>query len=287
GIQGSIKFKWKPPVGFVIADKMYVDLELKVTAKNFTDVYVNLKTVKLFIYNESYAVPKILSVTGVPQNIKEAGGTKTFKVVVEDYESKDINGERPSLLFLSKGVGLSLVSFVKVDKLTFAVPAKGQWVFDVSVNLNGLEMTSSKSTGYFDIYAVSANSIQSNPSNVSLEVWTSMGFPTSSWSDSVEFKIGVENSYTFSVLDPKAEGNLNVKFTQCGSLGGPVCDCKAASVGVGKPKSIFNCSIKWTVPETALEGTESFSYKAQNSSPISGDVDFKDQDFSGTIRLVK
>lgn len=289
GVMASIKFKWKPPVGFVILDKMYVDLDVTISTKDLAENYIHKKTIKLFVYNESYAVPKILSVTGVPQNIKESGGAKSFKVLVEDYESKDVNGERPSLLFLSKSVGLSLVSFVKVDKLTYMGPTKGQWLFDVSVNLNGLEMTPFKSPGYFDIYAVSANSVQSNPSNVSLEVWTSIGSPISSWVDPIEFKIGVENNYTFTVLDPKAEGNMTVNFkTQCGFLdGSPVCSCKAAPVTFGKPKSVYHCSIQWTVPETAVAGTQSLSYEAQNSSPITGDFDFKTQTFNGTIQLVK
>lgn len=288
GVLASIKFKWKPPLGFVILDKMYVDLDVTISTKGLPEDYIHKKTIKLFVYNEAYAVPKILSVTGLPQNIKEAGVAKTFKVVIEDYESKDVNGERPSLLFLSKSVGLGLAPFVKVNNLTYAVPAKGQWIFDVVVNLNGLEMTPSKSAGYFDIYAVSANSVQSNPFNVSLEVWTSIVVPISSWTDPIEFKIGVENNYAFTVLDPKAEGNMTASFlTQCGLLdGNPVCDCKAVPVAFGKPKSIYNCSIQWTVPETILTSSQILSYKVQNVSPVDPSEN-KEQTFNGTIQFVK
>lgn len=288
GVPASIKFKWKPPVGFVILDKMYVDLDVTISTKDLPENYIHKKTIKLFVYNESYAVPKILNVSGVPKTIKESGTAATFKVVIEDYESKDVNGERPSLLFLSKSVGLSLAPFVKVSSVSYPNPAKGQWIFDVIVNLNGLEMTTSKSAGYFDIYAVSGNSVQSNPYNVSLDVLTSISVPVSSWTEPIEFKVGVENNYAFTVLDPKAEGNLTATFlSQCGLLdGAPVCDCKAVPVAYGKPKSISNCSIQWVVPETILSSSQILSYKVQNLSPVDP-LDNKEQTFNGTIQFVK
>jgi hypothetical protein len=289
GVQASLTFKWKPPVGFVFSDKLIVTLEVSIETTNHTEKYLYKTNVPLLIYNEAFAVPRIVSVTGLPSNIKESGIVSRFVVNIEDFESNDVNGERPSLLFLSKSSGVSLAPFIKIDKTTLTDPKLGKWYFDVSINLSEIEITKATSTGYFDVVALSGNSVQSNPYNVALPVWTSVSAPVTTWTENINFKVGASNTYTFTVLDPKAEGRMAVDFiTQCSTLGTqskPSCTCKGVASGFGKPQSTFLCTIQWDVSANELLGSKLIEYKARNSSPVATDVDYKEQVFKGTIQI--
>ena len=289
GVQASLTFKWKPPVGFVFSDKLIVTLEVSIATTNLTENYLYKTNIPLLIYNEAFAVPRILNVTGLPSNVKESGIVARFGVNIEDLESNDVNGERPSLLFLSKSSGVSLAPFIKIDKTTLMDEKLGKWYFDVSINLSEIEITKATSTGYFDVVALSGNSVQSNPYNVALPVWTSVSLPVTTWTENVIFKVGTSNTYTFTVLDPKAEGRMAVDFiTQCAALGTqskPTCSCKGVTAGFGKPQSTFLCTIQWDVSMSELLGDKLIEYKARNSSPITNDVDYKEQVFKGTIQL--
>ncbi len=289
GIQASLTFKWKPPVGFVFSDKLIVTLEVAIATTNLAENYSYKTNIPILIYNEAFAVPRILSVTGLPSNVKESGIVSKFGVNIEDMESKDVNGERPTLLFLSKSSGVSLAPFIKIDRTTLMDEKLGKWYFDVSINLSEIEITKATSTGYFDVVALSGNSVQSNPYNVVLPVWTSVSAPVTTWTENVIFKVGTGNTYTFTVLDPKAEGRMAVDFiTQCSALGSqskPMCSCKAVPASFGKPQSTFLCTIQWDVSVDELLGDKIIEYKARNSSPITNDVDYKEQVFKGTIQL--
>ncbi len=289
GVPASLTFKWKPPIGFVFSDKLVVTLEVSIATTNLAENYSYKTNIPLLIYNEAFAVPRIVSVTGLPTNVKESGIVARFGVNIEDLESRDVNGERPLLLFLSKSSGVSLAPFIKVDKTSLVDAKLGQWSFDVSINLSEIEITKATSTGYFDVVAISGNSVQSNPYNVALPVWTSVSMPLSTWTEDVIFKAGTSNTYTFTVLDPKAEGRMAVDFiTQCSTLGlqsKPTCSCKGVTAGFGKPQSTFLCTIQWDVSVNELLGNKSIEYKARNSSPVTNDVDYKEQVFKGTIQL--
>ncbi len=288
GAPASLTFKWKPPVGFVFGDKLVVTLEVSIATTNLAENYSYKINIPIFIYNETFAVPKILSVTGLPQKVKEAGTAAKFRVDLEDFESTDANGERPSLLFLSKSTGISLAPFIKIDKTTLIDAKTGRWYFDVSINLADLEITKSTSTGYFDVVALSGNAIQSNPYNVVLPVWTSISVPMTTWTENVVFKAG-SNTYTFTVFDPKAEGQMTVDFvTQCSLIGTqskPSCACKAVSAGFGKPQTTYICTIQWDVSASEMLGNNVIQYRAKNSSPIATDIDFKEQTFQGIIQV--
>jgi hypothetical protein len=289
GVPATLTFKWKPPVGFVFSDKLIVTLEVSIATTNLAENYSYKTNIPLLIYNEAFAVPKIVSVTGLPSNVKESGIAAKFGVNIEDLESQDVNGERPSLLFLSKSSGVSLAPFIKIDKTTLLDAKLGKWYFDVSINLSEIEITKATSTGYFDVVALSGNSVQSNPFNVALPVWTSVSTPVTTWTENVIFKAGTSNAYTFTVLDPKAEGRLAVDFiTQCSSLSlqsKPTCSCKGVTAGFGKPQSTFLCTIQWDVSATEVLGNKLIEYKARNNSPVMNDVDYRELVFKGTIQI--
>lgn len=286
----TLKFKWTPPVGFVIQDKMVYPLDIVVFTTNGTDKYILNRSVPLHIYNEKFSVPEIISVSRVPSWIKEKEVSRFFDVRVKDIDAKDADGLRPTLQFLSKNIGnLNLSPFLKTQRPTLSDPAKGLWDFRVEINLNGLELTVDQTTGYFDIYAISANGIESNPLGQQLAVRTSMAEPVTSWSDAIDFKIGQENHFSFTVLDPKGEGVLNAQFvTQCSSLvGAPQCSCKSIAGTFGKPTTSSLCSIVWNVPAGETVRTEKITFNATNKSPVSGDTEVIPASFDKNINLVQ
>jgi hypothetical protein len=288
GVPASLTFKWKPPVGFVFSDKLVVTLEVSISTTNLAENYSFKTNIPILIYNEAFAVPRILSVTGLPQKVKEAGLASKFRVDIEDLESKDVNGERPTLLFLSKSSGISLAPFIEVVKTTKEL-TPGKWSFEVSINLADVEITKASNTGYFDVVAISGNSVQSNPYNVALQVLTSVSLPITTWTEAAVFKVGSNNTFSFTVLDPKAEGQLSVDFvTQCASIGvlsKPTCSCKVVGPTFGKPQSTQICTIEWEVAANEMVGNKFIDYKAKNSSPVTTDNDYKELTFQGKIQL--
>lgn len=288
-IPASIKMTWKPPVGFAIQDKLVYGMDLTLATKNYSENYIHKKSVPLLVYNESFAVPQIVSINQVPLNMKEKDAAKVFNVLVKDVDARDVDGFRPSLMFMSKNLGgLNISPFLKIKRTALVDVTKAQWLLEVEVNLSGLELTANSTTGYFDIAAVSANGIKSNPMSQSIAVWTSVALPLSSWNSEIQFKIGTENRYTFTVIDPKSEGKLSTNFdTQCSSLSPDLnCSCQSSTL-VGSSSSASVCSIVWNVASTELPRAVQISYTAKNQSPIFGDSENKVSPFTNTIQLVK
>ncbi len=284
----TLKFKWTPPVGFVIQDKMVYPLDIEVYTTNNTEKYVYTKSIPLHIYNEKFSIPEIVSVSKVPAWIKEKDVSSFFDVRVKDIDAKDADGLRPTLQFLSKNMGnLNLAPFVKAQKPTLKDESQGLWDFRVEINLNGLELTADQTTGYFDIYAISANGIESNPKGQQLAVRTSVSAPVTSWSETIEFKIGLENRFSFTVLDPKGEGIVKSDFTTpCASLvGAPQCSCQSIAGTSGKSATSSLCTIVWNVPAGELPRAERFSVESTNKSPV--DSETKPASFTKTINLVQ
>lgn len=284
----TIKFKWTPPVGFVIQDKMVYPLDIEVYTTNNTEKYVRTKSIPLHIYNEKFSVPEIVSISNVPDSIKEKDTSRFFEVQVKDIDAKDADGLRPSLQFLSKNIGnLNLAPFLKVQKVTLKDESLGLWDFRVEINLKGLELTTDQTAGYFDIYAISANGIESSPKGQQIAVKTSISAPITSWMSDIEFKIGTENRFNFTVLDPKGEGAITSDFvTQCSTLvGAPQCSCQSVAGTSGKFATSSLCSIVWNIPAGETPRSEKFSISSTNKSPV--DPETKPATFDKTINLVQ
>lgn len=295
GTNASLTFKWKPPVGFVPKDTIIYPLDITVYTVNNQEKYVTTKSVPLFVYNEVNVIPEIVSISQLPTFIKENDSSKYFKVRIKDVDS-DPTGTTlvPTLQLQNKSLSSSSISiapFLRVYSTQIFDAAQSLWDITVEVNLGGLELTPLKIMGYFDIYAISARGVRSNPMSQSIFVWTSVTSPATSWGQDQTFKIGAMNRYSFTVADPKGEGQISVTSAianQCAQLGsGASCSCQP-SVGVlGKMGSAVQCTLVWMTAPDATPGRYQIIYYAVNTSPISGDTETKQAPFIGVINLVQ
>jgi hypothetical protein len=292
GQVANLNIVWTVPKGTGSDYYSSVDLEVNVYTTNLPENYSFKKTFKVFVNSDSKRVPEVIRAE-VPAAIKE-NSTGTFKVYVRDEDASDVSGARPTLFFTADNFASSVngSSFLSVSKEAVKDPTTPNvWVFEVTANLSKAEITSGTTTAKYYVYAKSRFGKVSNPYNGTFPVWTSVTTPISSWTEAVNFTRDQINSYSFTVTDPKGEGEIQANFvTSCASMeNAPTCTCKQVNSFTGKFKGAAQCTIKWTPPKgfgLFFSDTATFTVNVTNLSPVNGDTDKKVQQFNGVINLV-
>jgi hypothetical protein len=289
----NLNILWKVPKGTGADYYSSTDLEVNVYTTNLPENYSFKKTFKIFINSDSKRVPEVIRADVPAVAIKE-NATGTFKIYVKDEDATDVNGARPSLFFTADNFVSSVngSSFLSVSKEPTPDPTTPNvWVFEVNANLSKAEITAGNVSAKYFVYAKSRFGKVSNPYNGNFPVWTSVTTPISSWTEAVNFTRNQPNSYSFTVTDPKGEGEIQANFTtNCATLeNAPTCTCKPVNAFSGKFKGAAQCTIKWTPPQgfgLFFSTTQTFTVNVTNLSPVSGDTDKKVQQFNGVINLV-
>ncbi|MCC6138132.1 MAG: hypothetical protein IT287_05840 [Bdellovibrionaceae bacterium] len=260
-------------------------LETMIYTTNLEENYSFKKAFNIFIYKETFVIPEVLAVDTVTSAVKE-GSTAKFKVKVLDADGTPTTP--PSLMALTDYTDKNGAPY-----LSWAAPVQDPndptiWFFDVTIDLKNVEVTTGSNTAQFSIAAVSAAGKKSPPKKGQYIVWSSIMAPITSWLEAVEFKIGKDNHFDFSVIDPRGEGKLSAQFiTACSGLpGSPVCAC-TPKVGVsGKANTLAACSIDWVVPADTTAQDLKILFKAENVSTLPGDTEKKLVNFAGLLKLV-
>lgn len=284
-VDATATFKWTPAKGQVLADVVTYQLEAKVYTTNLANQYVYIKKFQVFIYKENFSIPQILSISPVVGAVKE-GTTSSFTVKVKDVDATPQS--KPDLLVMTSFTDKNGAPYLKWGVPTQDPQDATVWIFNVSIDLKNVEITNSANKAELSIAAVSAADKKSVAQKVSYNVWTAMMPPITSWLEPVTFKIGQNNHFDFTILDPKGEGSLTSSFiTQCAMLqGAPLCTC-VNKVGIaGKANTLAACSIDWNVPAGIAFQEQQIVYTSENKSTLPGDTDKKAVSFSGKITLV-
>lgn len=284
-LQAEVKFKWTPPKGIVYSDVISYTLDTMIYTTNLSENYSFKKSFNIFIYKETFVIPEVLSVDKVTSAVKE-GSTAKFKVTVLDADGT--NSTPPNLMALTDFTDKNGAPYLSWAKPTQDPSDPTIWVFDVTIDLRNVEITAGSNIAQFSIAAVSSAGKKSPPKKGQYTVWSSIMAPVTSWLDAVEFKIGKDNHFDFSIIDPRGEGKLTAQFiTTCSSLpGAPICAC-TAKVGVsGKANTLSACSIDWSVPADTIPQDLKILFKAENSSTLFGDSEKKVVNFAGLLKLV-
>jgi hypothetical protein len=275
-------FSWKAPQDTVKSD-MQTILPLKVlmVANTNGSILAQNKTVNIFVLRE-LAQPQILAVNGLKNaDLREGGQPAYFEASVKSTE--EMSAPTLSVVLNRAGAqnGSGYVTLRPLDQNITVNPVQNSvdktlWTFYLQVNLQDAEVTDSQADLYFGLQAYSSFGMASPVFSSQMTVKNKWADPRSSWSDEVQFTQGQENTYTFSVLDPRDEGRIEVTFSNCSSLGAQ-CTCSGAT------RSVSNCKIVWT-PRAA--GSQSIKYTVINRSTVPTDSSFGRRDFSGSIKIL-
>ncbi len=262
-VAATAKMKWEPHLTLGVNEQTVMNLDVMISTNFQGNVYSYRRSIPVFIYRKDVRVPKILKVTGAGGSIIENGAPVTLTVDVEDKESQNRDGFRPTLMFQPRyiGNGLSLAQFIKQDKVELVDEAAGLWKITAIINLNGAELTPGYTSGYFSTAVISSSGIRSPLQDSFLRVLTSVTQPAITWNGPVNFKAGKDNVLSFTVYDPKSENNITAELkTDCARLPGKAtCSCnKIPDLKVKDKSTATVCQIQWSVPNDIEDGTTQF-----------------------------
>lgn len=278
-------FEWMPPNGFITDfNTKRMNLNILISTKNVTPIRIKHKTVPVFV-TPSAKIPTVMSVKfDQGRTSMREGEVLKFDVQVKDITGVDVEGSRPALNFLPGNDGsVEAASLVTEQDLGYNVsnPSvdandKSLWTFHMQIDLRKREVTASKVNVRFNIVAVSRFKVVSQSLNASLDILTGLQAPTLSWAEAQQMKAGQKNNFTFMVLDPRGEGEVQFSMlTDCSKIS-PTLTCGACT-SIKDPTlgKILSCPVSWDIPADYLTSggasTVTLEMQINSKSKISGD----------------
>ena len=290
------EFQWKPDR--LTDDSQYQESRiLTVTIHtNSSPVLSKDKEIELFVARQESA-PTIVSISSdlnTAPLIRE-GESRQFTVVVEDPDSKDVDGMRPKINSIratdSRDVSY-LVSMIPSEwnakNPTIDPSNPNRWVFKMRLNLVGQEVTHSSESFSYGVQAVSRyGRTAQQTSNVTIQ--TSIGKSVVSWLDNSPLAVvaGVENVISFTAYDPQGEGNVQFFWGsanwRCDMLPGSAsCSC----VSQDSSNSSQLCTLRWKIPIDVKITDATVEGEIFNRSKIPNDPKFDHQIYKRRLKIV-
>ncbi|MBK9322596.1 MAG: hypothetical protein IPM97_06520 [Bdellovibrionaceae bacterium] len=231
-------FSWTPPFGTAGSeDSVLKQVEIQVVFRNPEAVIVKNEAVPVMI-KKTFLKPTIISVPELT-SIREGESTK-FSVVVRDQNATSSELTWPVLVLHPPYSGNNLAGFTKVSSKE-RLP-NGDFVFDLTLNLNGVEVTDTRVNFAANLVAYSFGGIASESKYVDVIIFTSFSDLTSTWRNEISVFTGQPINYSFVIFDPKDEGVLQAPtFTNLPP--GAVVDCQSVP---SNEDSQQHCVFEWT-----------------------------------------
>jgi hypothetical protein len=288
GPQQTLAFHWVAPPGFTgaeLARTVSLDLVLRTKIKPYSE---NHKSVKIRVVRNAQA-PLISTVHSI--NSLHEGESTAFKVVVQDASATDTDGNRPRLLITAtRSDRFNGASLVSLDPSVAFAPNprqdpsdKTKWIFSLTIDTRGRELTSGRDTFEFGLAAYSRFGEASVESRQSIQITTSILHPVITWVDPIEMTAGQDNTFNFTIYDPNSlvyptagESRIKVQWdTMCSSLPGTAtCACSPQKSG-----SVQVCSIHWKIdPATTLQD-QTFVLNVRADTTVAGDTTYQTDTF--------
>ena len=254
-------FEWAPPAGFVdtVTDKK-MKLNVLMFTNNQTPVRRKPKSITVNI-SSSRAAPEIVSISydNNPLSRMREGESVDFSIVVRDATGVNMPEGRPTLIL---GVINANYPYDPEDAGIIGyrntTPEqnpldKSLWTYRMKVDLRNREITNSSKNISIEVSALSRFKVVSAEESIRLLVYSSLKQPSITWSGALQFKAGMKNSFTYSVFDPRGEGEVQHKLvTNCAMIHpnlkcGPCSTTNDPTVG-----TIQVCPITWDIPSDYL-----------------------------------
>lgn len=297
GQDAQIKIKWTPKENITI-DTVSARMDFVLKTMDLPRPESIDDTLPVFIYRKNFDTPIVVEVSSIEGSVVE-GKTGKFKVTVEDKYAEKFPFDPPELVFFSDYINTNMAKNAAPYLVAPKIPTQDEsnpqnWIFEVTVDLRGTEMTPSTVTGRFFVGAVAKNGKKSQPKPGRVKIDSALSNPVTTWTAPIEFKIGAENRFDFLVYDAKGETFVTTDFVNNCKLivGQPQCSCKEQEGGIAKITSVNVCSVYWKIPVDILIGdqtstTQAFQFKATGKLPAIGPNAVTNAEFKTIIRMVK
>lgn len=263
------KFYWTPPMGTVTGDSGLEEsrvLKVRVVGNKpngkvlTSDFKVDLRVSKVL------NVPEIFSVTKASSEMRE-GDMMNVTVKVRD---KDAGSSVPNIQILPiTGYG-NISQFVTITQ-TLAT-GNNEYVINMSIDLNGAELTKSRDRYGFTLKAISRFQQASAGQDVFVNVVTSFADLQSTWFASLDVPLGIKKEFQFMIFDPKDELFVGAP-TFTGLPNGATINCS----GVNVTRQF--CTFSWTPDFTVSPGTYSINASVTGANQDSQDRATKNYNF--------
>ena len=264
---GTLTLTWMPDEFFVeeeLEKKIRVRVELRATVDG-TSIYRTEQEFMLFVRRNA-ETPEIISIDDLDNPIRE-GKFAEFTVKVKDPDSLNGRGDAvpPTIKVVDHKfdakAGGHLVRINRQKPPEQDIADKSLWTFHMLVNTENRELVRTSDDFEFSLQAISRFERTSQRKQGKFTVWNQVLAPVSTWRETVEFEEGMENIYSFTVFDRKAEGEIDVLWqSRCNDLPGPsVCKCVNHTA-----KGVKICTIRWKPENLGNQRSFRLSYEGIN-----------------------
>jgi hypothetical protein len=254
-------FEWTPQPGFVEEGTKRI-VEMRVTMDTTTGLSTS-RRLNIYVMRKE-TDPSVERVDSTLTTVTE-GDYRTFKVTVRDPDGDDTPNGHPRLVVTNAKFGQDIGSLVSVISGPVRDTVdKALWNYTMALDLRDAEVSKSISDASFGLIVISQFGHSSNPTPVNLKVRTLLAKPVASWLEDyyshVSFLSVQDNTMTFTVTDPKAEGTLGASFTRCE----PGANCSCSTPDPSKAY-ILLCKVRWFPSLSQASGNYTFSVHVTNS----------------------
>lgn len=270
--QAAGKFYWTPPLGTVSGDSGLEEsrvLKVRVVGNKpngqvlTSDFKVDLRVSKVL------NAPEIFSVSKSSAEMRE-GEMMNVTVKVRDKDAGTGMSGYPKLQVLPI-VGYGNISqFTTITQIL--ATGNNEFVINMSIDLNGAELTKSRDRFGFKLQAMSRFAQLSAEQDVYVNVVTSFSDLQSTWFAALDVPLGLKKEFQFMIFDPKDELFV-AQPVWSGLPSGATINC----TGVNITRQM--CTFSWTPDFTVSPGTYSVNATVTGSNQDTNDRATKNYNF--------
>ena len=281
-------FSWQPQKG-TVTTSLYKDYEVKVRAfarkKGDAEAAILTKEkIIRFQVGKVFSAPEIVKIDGLPRFIIEEK-KYTFSITVKDVDAGALPASFPYLSLTPSDSTMdadtiSLVPFIRVENVRPDL-LKNTFVFNLSLNLEGVELTSGIVNASAFLRVSSQYNNWSDPAQITTKLLTKLGSPNAAQLvKKLRISSGVKTSYTFWVYDPRKEADLDIDGSPRITFGSEL-DCNPKETG------IMVCVFTWTPTAAQAGETYSMDFSVRAFKRDAPDVEIVTSDFSFDVEVTK
>ncbi len=257
------KFTWTPDLGTVSGDKgleeprplMVTVIGTKPNGKVLSSHFtINLSVGKVL------NVPEVFSVSKTSASMRE-GDMMNITVKVRD---KDAGANSFPNLMILPIVGYGNISqYVTITQIL--ATGNNEFNINLQIDLSGAELTKSRDRFGFTLKAISRFVQASAPTDVTVNVVTSLADLQSTWFAPVEVPMGMKKEFQFMIFDPKDE-----LFVAAPTFSGVPNGANITCSGLNVTRQF--CTFSWTPDFTVSPGTYSITSQVVGKNQDSQDT---------------
>jgi|GEM_PF-6503090 len=235
-------FRWAPPTGFVestgeVGQRLRRNLIVRAFGRKPGDQVLFVDAERPMYVSREFKVPEITSIIKNESFLRE-GATTLIPVIVFDKDAvANIPSTWPKILFQTVTGSKSLSGLSTIYREESL--GNSQYRIYVQVDARDAELSDSIDTFKMTLVANSRFGRLSLPKELTLDIYTSLSAPTSTWTEPVQVKETETLAYKFMVNDPKLEAWLSLDRTFSLPTGSNLT-CQPISRG------ILSCTFTWT-----------------------------------------